>query len=81
MLDNKTLNNNVVRLEHPKVFFDNRYFEVTVSIETSMVLYLAKKARDGDIDAISALDAINLNIVDADGNEYWPMSNDNEEKL
>lgn len=39
-------------------------------------VYLAKKARDGDEDAIALLTAFEITVWDADGKQYWPKENE-----
>jgi hypothetical protein len=38
------------------------------------LLYLAKKARDGDADAAALLNGFTIKLTDADGNLYWPLA-------
>jgi hypothetical protein len=38
------------------------------------LIYLAKKAREGDADAAAALSAFQITVKDVDGKLYWPVS-------
>lgn len=56
-----------------KIRFDNHIFEKrNFEIYTLHYLYIAKKARNGDSDAIEFLYTFDVRITDYNGNSYWP---------
>ena len=66
---------NVTRLHDIEVAFDGRVFRITEEFGylNGMMLYLAKRARNGDAAARETLTTFGVEIEDADGVTYWPV--------
>lgn len=61
----------------PSLRFDGRNFGVVTGeslIPMMSILYLAKKARQGDEVAKETLNAFSVFLHDETGQAYWPMS-------
>ncbi len=58
--------------EPKKIKFDG--FEFIVSLENIVLyLYIARRARNGDEEAIDILNTFQVKIIDINGNLYWPV--------
>lgn len=53
--------------------FDGHRFGISFW-QSAPLVYLAKKARDGDADAVALLEGMTIKIVDADKKQYWPVA-------
>lgn len=73
MIENITASPGFLRYEPQKIRFDGRDFYTNGMMLVAYGLYLAKRARDGDEDAIELLSVFGVQINDADDNPYWPM--------